>query len=571
MSTRKWLIIAALLLTGGTATAVVGYRGVIFFGDGSSASVSANGTGAIRYNNTSHAFEQSTNGGSWSAIGGTSYDPNTVYALSLPGSDGIGIQTHVNHGTFWQPSITLGNSMYWRAWINNTPTGGGTGYLVSDGYGGAHALLWNGYGAGNINTTPGGTISYGSDDTIPDGQWFENAIGIVADVSGQAGIVTWMNGVAVGFTSLGANTRRTVAAASGAGTLYVGGSSHSQWNGQLAMLEAFDQVSPFTTVSNYAPERTYSTNNANGPTPQPDLLVDYSVPSRIIADQSWGYSGDTTPTLTTRVKHPGHLFNLTPALAALGCYSGLPCESPAQYPLPSWVATTGGPWTTAAPPTPPGGRSLTPPSTPPGAKVFDSFSRQDQTFAFSNAPTLGSTEAGSLGPLAWQCGTPSSATPHQASTWGIFNGAAVVLDSVPTVCWVTNNSANATVSVDNRPGTYGSGVTEVAFRVQDASNWWVCGVEGGSVTGLKTLYLGHYVAGSYSLVSSTASTVTVAQHTVTAITSGTSITCQVDNGATWQLTATDSTLQTATGMGLAQNYNAAINEGLARWDNFTVK
>jgi hypothetical protein len=72
MTKRRFPLWALLLVlfAGGTATAVVTYRGVIYFGDGSGSAVSASNTGAIRYNNSNHLFESSTNGGSWTTMGG---------------------------------------------------------------------------------------------------------------------------------------------------------------------------------------------------------------------------------------------------------------------------------------------------------------------------------------------------------------------------------------------------------------------------------------------------------------------------------------------------------------------
>ena len=37
-----------------------------------------------------------------------------------------------------EPSVDLGSFFYWEAWVAPRTNG----YLISDGYGGAHALLW---------------------------------------------------------------------------------------------------------------------------------------------------------------------------------------------------------------------------------------------------------------------------------------------------------------------------------------------------------------------------------------------------------------------------------------------
>jgi hypothetical protein len=60
--------------------------------------------------------------------------------LYLPG---LPQHTHVNHSTFWPPQVSgvqvnLGTQFLWDSWV--APQSGG--YLISDGYGGSHALLW---------------------------------------------------------------------------------------------------------------------------------------------------------------------------------------------------------------------------------------------------------------------------------------------------------------------------------------------------------------------------------------------------------------------------------------------
>ena len=54
---------------------------------------------------------------------------------------------HVRHGNFWTPSTNLG-LCFWEAWIK--PDDNASKYLISDGYGGSHALL-----AGFTQSAPG--------------------------------------------------------------------------------------------------------------------------------------------------------------------------------------------------------------------------------------------------------------------------------------------------------------------------------------------------------------------------------------------------------------------------------
>ena len=92
----------------------------------------------------------------------------TGQVLYLPGPP---YRTHVNHGPFWPPQVSgvevnFGTQFFWESWV--CPLG--SGYLISDGYGGSHALLWG------FNGSPGpvyGNIWNGTaiqsfyDTTIP--------------------------------------------------------------------------------------------------------------------------------------------------------------------------------------------------------------------------------------------------------------------------------------------------------------------------------------------------------------------------------------------------------------------
>jgi hypothetical protein len=71
-------------------------------------------------------------------------------------------------------------------------------------------------------------------------------------------------------------------------------------------------------------------------------------------------------------------------------------------------------------------------STPGSARIFDSFSREDSTWAFQNSPGLGSTEAGSLGALSWTQKTVANATPTNGAIFGVQGGRAVVIWAEPS-------------------------------------------------------------------------------------------------------------------------------------------
>src|SRR6185295_14818423 len=54
----------------------------------------------------------------------------------------------VDYGPFWQENVNLGH-FFWEFWAMPGPQAGAT-YMLSDGYGGAHALL---FGVASFNTS----------------------------------------------------------------------------------------------------------------------------------------------------------------------------------------------------------------------------------------------------------------------------------------------------------------------------------------------------------------------------------------------------------------------------------
>ncbi len=71
-------------------------------------------------------------------------DGDSAYSVFYANGNG----NHINHGYFWKPGQTLGPCM-WEAWFMPDQFDPSR-YIISDGYGGAHALLWSGM-SGNIN------------------------------------------------------------------------------------------------------------------------------------------------------------------------------------------------------------------------------------------------------------------------------------------------------------------------------------------------------------------------------------------------------------------------------------
>src|SRR5207253_7174163 len=109
-------------------------------------------------------------------------------------------------------------------------------YMISDGFGGAHALLFGFIGdstgkryslSGNVWN--GSTaIQFGSDDGPAPGEWGHYAVGWDGNY-----IFTYFNGVPVGLIPFG-GPRLPGGSDNGAGRLFIGGSDHNNFMGRIA-------------------------------------------------------------------------------------------------------------------------------------------------------------------------------------------------------------------------------------------------------------------------------------------------------------------------------------------------
>jgi hypothetical protein len=472
---------------------------------------------------------------------------------------------HVNHGLFWPRGGTaaLGTGFFWDAWMKPIASLGG--YLVSAGYGGSHELLWGFAPKATGNLWNGAaSTSFAGTYTVADGEWIHAAI-----LWDGANVYTFINGVCDGMTAW-AGPRMPVGANNGLGNLYVMGSDHSNAFGALAALRGWDGALPVygaaTRTNAFIPERVFNGFDQNGLAC--DFLSDYTTPGGgPIPDRSpWGYPSN--PGSSQRYWHHGERHaanNLTatgPGVGGGTFVFGTVMPTYAPDATCPYGQAHGSPLPAEAIPAPA--------TVPSGAKIFDSFGRRNQTFAFQAAPTLGSTEGGSLGPLPWT-------TFSGAGTlgWGILQGSGVQLRTSPAGMYVPNNSADMDVRVSrDSPTLVGSGgATGLAFRVQDSANYWALARQNGLAFTSLTLY--SVVAGAVTQVG--AYTPAFANWTILrAVTSGTTITVYTDNGSGgWNTMATltgQTALQSATGAGLATDAWAsnAYTSSLARYRNFTV-
>ena len=459
-----------------------------------------------------------------------------------------GAPQNVDFGPFWQAEVDL-PKFFWEFWAMPGENAYAR-YLLSDGYGGAHALLFGFFDAGDPqryslygNIYNGTSITtFNSDDGPAPGEWAHLAIGW----DGRY-IITYYDGVPVGRTAF-AGPRRTPGPAGGGGRLYIGGSDHNNLIGKIAQVRGYEGLNPLEEVSGnrrstsaFAPE-TFFTLTGNGSS-RASFLINFFHPGRTVTDSASSrvgvlrggtdiFFGSTPPPLSRFIVDP-----TAPNAPSFGA--------------PAVVVDK-------------------PRSAPAGARIFDSFSRRSSTFAFNGTGGLGSTEGGSEGPQVWRFGGPNEKF-YGPTIFGILNGRAVTLSGGPGIAWVTSGSTtgNLEVRVDRR-GQASSGVqTGLCFRVKDGSNFFFA-YTGDSETdpfNTSTFNLGYFDNGAR---------VTLAKGlpipngwtTLRVVTSNTGhIVVYVDDTGIYSVKI--DALKDETGAGLYNDLN-----GLAltnRWDNFRVQ
>lgn len=467
--------------------------------------------------------------------------PNPPFVLEFDGTPKT-----VEYGNFFPAFTDLGH-FFWEFWAMPGPNAGAT-YLVSDGYGGLHAIL---FGVANFNTSePGryqllGNLNDGiaggdhifyflSDQGPAVNEWGHMAAGW----DGQ-NIITYFNGVPVGKTPYN-RPRQSTGAGNGAGRLLIGGSDHSNFHGRIAQVRGYEGTNPRELQSveaSFAPQTIFS--------PEGNLLSYFFRPAPSVADLSFGFISGT------------HVGTPRGTLGGVIVDCG-PCPPP-QFVLdptaPNFVTNT-----PAQPVLLP-----IPPATPASALVFDSFSRATATYTFGNLGGLGLTETGTAGPLTWQ--TPEGAMDRKP--FGILNGVGVLLGNNTAVTWVNPGpqTANLDIRVSRKPGRYGSGTdTGLSFRVSDASNYFFAySTDSIPSPGNQFVTVGYYSGGSRSVI---AGVLAPPDWTTLRVVTGSDGLIQVFVDSTLLYSSTNPILASATGAGL---YNNGPGLGLMnRWENFTI-
>jgi hypothetical protein len=453
----------------------------------------------------------------------------------------------VDYGNFWPEGVNLGH-FFWEFWAMPGTNAAAT-YMLSDGYGGAHALL---FGVGSFNSSEPNRYEllgnifdgvrfdnyFGSDVGPAVGEWGHFAVGW----DGQ-NIITYFNGVPVGKTPF-AGPRRTPGPGGGGGRLLIGGSDHSNFDGRIAQVRGYEDSNPRENLpggveASFAPQTVFGLEG--------NLLSYYfrSGGDRV-ADLSHGYQG---------ANHHGWVRGTTAGII-------FDCGS---CPPPQFVVDPGAPnFAANAAPSPVSVPS--PASVPSSALIFDSFSRANSTYLFGSRGGLGSTEGGAAGTQVWQ----TNQTPASLQPFGILNARAVLLANSTAVAWVPTGSATGSVDVrvNRYTGRWGSGIhSGLSFRVMDAGNFFFAyTADTGDTANPRVVRVGYYLNGQrVDLTTGAAMPSNWTTLRVVTTNSG-DLKVYVDQSLVF---STNSPLLAAeTGAGL---YNNSAGLGLVnRWDNFTV-
>ena len=469
--------------------------------------------------------------------------PNPSYVVEFDGQPKT-----VDYGNFWQENVNLGH-FFWEFWAMPGSNAGAT-YMLSDGYGGAHALL---FGVGSFNTSEPNRYEllgnifdgvkfdnyFGSDQGPAVGEWAHFAVGW----DGQ-NIVTYYNGVPVGKTPF-AGPRRTPGPGGGGGRLLIGGSDHSNFDGRIAQVRGYEDTNP--REGSTGAESRRRLHRKQFFSLEGNLLSYYFRSGGVnVPDLSQGYNG---------VNHGGLLRGTTAGVIfdCGGC------------PPPQFVIDPSAPnFATNTPPAPVSTPS--PAAVPNGALVFDSFARANSTYLFGSHGGLGSTEGGSAGTKVWQ----TNQAAGSAQPFGILNSIAVLLANDAAIAWVQTGSATGGVDVrvDRRRGRWGRGLdTGLGFRVVDANNFFFAYTSTtGGPSGNQLLKVGYFVNGQRTDL--TAGATMPSTWTTLRVLTTDAGEVKVYADSTLVYSATNSLMAAAGGAGL---YNNSGGLGLVnRWDNFTV-
>lgn len=269
--------------------------------------------------------------------------------------------SNITHKKVWTVGQTYGD--FFAEYDGKPETANHLGYGVSDGAGGLHDVLY-GYASsqykfnitGNLSDN-GVIITFSPVIQLNLNQWYRFGLGLSGGI-----LKVWVNGKLV-HTQNYAGVRKTLEGGSD-GNLYIGGSFHNKFGGNIARFRLNNSACPYTT--DYIPDKVFD-KYFSGTLYKADLVADYSSPSQFFVDTGTGLGGD---------RHDG-VFNAYTPETLFPIFQ----LDPVNY---SDVAT----------------HIL--PQIPANALAFASFNQPDSSPLTSSITRLGYTDGGSLGQLEWQ-------------------------------------------------------------------------------------------------------------------------------------------------------------------------
>lgn len=462
-----------------------------------------------------------------------------TYVLEFDGS-----QMSVDYGIFWPHETNVG-PFFWEFWAM-PGAGNDIRYILSDGYGGAHTVLF-----GFINSFPGRYSLFGnvwngsqpvyfvSDEGPASGEWGHFAVGWDGN-----NIITYYNGVPVGKQPF-AGPRVSTGLQNGSTLLMIGGSNHQNFAGRIAQVRGYEENNPRagSPESTFVPQTIFSVEG--------QLLSYYFRPAERVADLSNGFNG---------AQHRGWPRGMAEFYFNYQC-PGCPVPTFVLDPTAPDFSNSSNPGqltTVVASPAP----------APNGARIFDSFQRNNSTHILGGKGGLGITEAGTAGTKSWQ----TNVDPAQQQPFGILAGGAVLLANDTAMAWVQTDAltGNLDIRVNRTLGINGSGAnTGLCFRVIDKNNYFFAYTKDDPAdpSGPRKLSLGYYLAGIRTTLVTDITIPAVPWRTLRVVTTQSgSINIYADDYIVYSTTSGLNAF--ATGAGL---YNHASGMGLTnRWDNFIV-
>jgi hypothetical protein len=406
-------------------------------------------------------------------------------------------------------------------------------YWISEGFGGAHAIL-AGFGgfipAGNIWTGVT-TTSFASEYLACHGEWLHYRV----TWNGIDTLFLLINGIVCGQVPFAGPRQAQF------GDLMIGGSDHSNFKGMVAAVRAWEGMDvigvPWYGRGPARADRYFGDRiSPTGPAAQ--FLTSYLGKLESFEDRGEGFNGSLHPgTIRGRLNFIGQD---NPGFAHPVAKADPTAPFGPQHNVPrTRVFATPGP-------------------VPVGAKIYDSFGRPDSILAFESFPSIGSTEGGSLGVQDWQGPVGGSGLQDN---WGIFDGSAVCFD-FGVYARVAVDSADMDVRVRRsyNPSAHMWDTACAARLKADLSSGWIAYTS--SQSGVHLLTPAGADAGGW---------VTPTGWTWLRLTTvGTTISCLVDDGVGgWTLlgSVTSSTNAAEVGAGLYNLYGIGT---MARYKEFVV-